>query len=150
MNNIRMGNLSATDSEVKMVAKQSGCEEFILKLENGYDTIVGSSGSHLSGGKKQRISIARAMLKNSPIIIFNEATANVDAENEEKLQKAIEELTRNKTIIIIDHRLKIVKNADQILVIDNGKLVQIGNHNTLITEDSIYKRFIDVRKEAIW
>lgn len=115
----------------------------------GYDTLIGEGGASLSGGEKQRISIARAILKDAPIVILDEATANVDPENEDRLQKAIEELTRDKTIIMIAHRLKTVRNADQILVVDDGKIVQQGKHDELITQKGIYADFVLGRKEAI-
>ena len=130
-------------------AKKACCDDFIEALPEGYNTVIGEGGASLSGGEKQRISIARAMLKNAPIVIFDEATANVDPENEDRLQKAIEELTRNKTIIMIAHRLKTVRNADQILVIDNGNIVQQGRHEKLIQEKGIYADFVLGRKEAI-
>src|SRR5699024_7584331 len=112
-------------------------------------TVIGEGGASLSGGEKQRISIARAMIKDAPIVILDEATANVDPENEDRLQKAIEALTRDKTIIMIAHRLKTVRNADQILVIDQGELVQKGRHEELIKEKGIYADFVTGRQEAI-
>ena len=147
--NIRMGKPSATDAEVEQAAKQSGCDTFIRKLDYGYDTIVGSAGSHLSGGERQRIAIARAMLKNAPIIILDEATSSVDPENEDELQRAIEALTHDKTIIMIAHRLKTVRNADQILVLDNAHIVQRGTHAELIRQKGLYADFVSARQEAI-
>ena len=147
--NIRMGKPSATDAEVEQAAKQSGCDTFIRKLDYGYDTIVGSAGSHLSGGERQRISIARAMLKNAPIIILDEATSSVDPENEDELQRAIEALTHDKTIIMIAHRLKTVRNADQILVLNNAHSVQRGTHAELIQQKGLYADFVSARQEAI-
>lgn len=147
--NIRMGRPSATDAEVEQAAKQSGCDAFIRKLDNGYDTVVGSAGSHLSGGERQRISIARAMLKDAPIIILDEATSSVDPENEDELQRAIEALTHDKTIIMIAHRLKTVRNADQILVLDNAHIVQRGTHAELIQQKGLYADFVSARQEAI-
>jgi len=146
--NIRLGRPDATDAEVEEAAKQSGCHDFIMSLENGYDTLVGSSGGHLSGGERQRISIARAMLKNAPVIFLDEATANVDPENENELMQAIQALTAEKTVIMIAHRLKTVEHADQILVIDRGKIVQQGTHAELMEQDGIYKSFISERREA--
>lgn len=146
--NIRMGRKDATDAEVEDAAKRSGCHEFILGLEYGYDTVVGSSGGHLSGGERQRITIARAMLKNAPIVILDEATANVDPEKEDRLQKAIEALTRDKTIIMIAHRLKTVRHADQILVVDHGRIVQQGKHEELMKQPGIYADFVGGRKQA--
>lgn len=148
-NNIKFGNSEATREEVINAAKKACCHDFIMKLPDGYQTLIGESGANLSGGEKQRISIARAMLKDAPIVIFDEATANVDPENEDRLQGAIEELTRDKTIIMIAHRLKTVKNADQILVLNNGKIEQEGKHHELIAEDGIYRDFINKRKDAV-
>ena len=147
--NIRMGRPSATDAEVEQAAKQSGCDAFIRKMDNGYDTVVGSAGSHLSGGERQRIAIARAMLKDAPIIILDEATSSVDPENEDELQRAIEALTHDKTIIMIAHRLKTVRNADQILVLDNTHIVQRGTHAELIQQKGLYADFVSARQEAI-
>ena len=146
--NIRMGRLNATDAEVEAAAHAAGCDSFIGELEHGYDTMVGGGGAHLSGGEKQRIAIARAMLKDAPIVILDEATANVDPENEDRLQKAIEALTRDKTIIMIAHRLKTVRHADQILVVDHGRIVQQGTHEQLIGQPGIYAAFVGGRKQA--
>lgn len=146
--NIRMGRLNATDAEVEAAAHAAGCDSFIGELEHGYDTMVGGGGAHLSGGEKQRISIARTMLKDAPIVILDEATANVDPENEDRLQKAIEALTRDKTIIMIAHRLKTVRHADQILVVDHGRIVQQGTHEQLIGQPGIYAAFVGGRKQA--
>lgn len=148
-NNIRFGRQNATREEVIKAAKKACCHEFIRNLPNGYDTVIGEKGFALSGGEKQRLSIARAILKDAPIIIFDEATANVDPENEVHLQKAFEELTRNKTIIMIAHRLKTVRHANQILVVDGGKIVQKGRHEELIKQEGIYKRFVGERREAV-
>lgn len=148
-NNIKFGKPGASHAEVVAAAKKACCHDFIEALPDGYDTVIGEGGASLSGGEKQRISIARAMLKDAPIIILDEATANVDPENEDRLQKAIEELTRDKTIIMIAHRLKTVRGADQILVIDDGKIVQQGKHEELITQKGIYADFVLGRKEAI-
>lgn len=147
-NNIRFGNPEASREDVIQAAKKACCHEFIMSLPEGYDTVIGENGLALSGGEKQRISIARAILKDAPIIIFDEATANVDPENEAHLQKAFEELTKNKTIIMIAHRLKTVQHADQILVVENGQIVQKGTHDKLVLQEGIYKRFISVRTEA--
>ena len=148
-NNIKFGRPQATHAEVVEAARKACCADFIEALPDGYDTVIGEGGASLSGGEKQRISIARAMLKDAPIVILDEATANVDPENEDRLQKAIEELTRNKTIIMIAHRLKTVRNADQILVVDKGRIVQQGRHEELIGQKGIYKDFVLGRKEAI-
>ena len=148
-NNIKFGKPNADMGEVIKAAKKACCHDFISSLPNGYDTIIGEGGATISGGEKQRISIARAILKDAPIIILDEATANVDPENENLLGVAIEELTHDKTIIMIAHRLKTVRNADQILVIENGKIVQTGTHDELLKQDGIYRKFIDIRKQAI-
>ena len=115
----------------------------------GYDTVIGEAGSSLSGGERQRLSIARAMMKDAPIIILDEATANVDPENEKELMEAIQELTRKKTVIMIAHRLKTVRHADQILVVNKGQIVQRGTHDELMTQDGIYRRFISGREKAV-
>lgn len=147
-NNILFGNPNASDDEVINVAIKAHCHEFISKLPNGYDTIIGDGGATLSGGEKQRISIARAILKDSPIIILDEATASVDPENEHLIQNAISSLTKGKTVIVIAHRLATIQDADQILVIDNGDVVQKGNHLELINQDGIYKKFINIKESA--
>ena len=148
-NNIRFGNPSATEEEVIEAAKRAQCHEFICALPDGYRTMVGEGGSTLSGGEKQRISIARAILKNAPIVILDEATSSVDPENERELLAAIGELTRGKTLISIAHRLTTVRNADQILVIDHGRVSQKGTHEELIQEDGIYREFWKQRETAI-
>jgi len=147
-NNIRFGDPDASLEKVTEAAKKACCHEFIMNLPNGYDTIIGEGGANLSGGEKQRISIARAIMKDAPIIILDEATANVDPENEEELMKAVEALTENKTVIMIAHRLKTVRNADKIYVIDKGRISEEGTHEELIKENGIYKAFIDARKKA--
>lgn len=147
-NNIKFGRPEATHEEVVAAARKACCDDFIMQLPEGYNTLIGEGGASLSGGERQRISIARAMLKDAPIVILDEATANVDPENEDRLQKAIEELTRDKTIIMIAHRLKTVRNADQILVVDNGSIVQQGRHEELIGQKGIYADFVLGRKEA--
>ena len=146
--NIRMGRPAATDAEVEAVAKAAGCDAFIRGLERGYDTVVGGGGAHLSGGERQRIAIARAMLKDAPIVILDEATASVDPENEAELQAAISSLTKGKTLILIAHRLKTVRNADQILVLNGGHIVQRGTHEELIAQPGLYADFVHVRAKA--
>jgi len=136
--NIRMGNLNATDQEVEEVAKLSGCHEFIMQLDNGYDTVVGSGGSHISGGERQRIAIARAMLKNAPIVILDEATAYIDPENEAVIQCAVSKLIANKTVIIIAHRLSTITDSDQIFVINDGLVSDFGTHEELLVNSSLY------------
>lgn len=147
-NNIKFAKPDATHEEVVKVAKKACCHEFIMSLPKQYETVIGEGGASLSGGERQRISIARAMIKNAPIIIFDEATANVDPENEDKLQIAMEELTRDRTVIMIAHRLKTIKNANQILVLANGKITQQGTHEELIQVDGIYKKFVEARQVA--
>ncbi len=147
-NNIRFGEPEASMDRVVEAAKKACCHDFIMQLPDGYDTVIGEGGASLSGGEKQRISIARAILKDSPVIILDEATANVDPENEADLVKAVEELTKDKTIIMIAHRLKTVRNADQILVVDQGRIVQHGTHESLMKQDGIYRRFVSERSEA--
>ena len=147
-NNIKFGRPEATHEQVVEAAKKACCHEFIESLPDGYNTVIGEGGATLSGGEKQRISIARAMLKDAPIIIFDEATANVDPENEDKLQKAMEALMKDKTILMIAHRLKTVQKADQILVLDGGHIVQKGTHDELAGQDGLYRDFLDARKEA--
>lgn len=148
-NNIRFGEPESSMDAVIEAAKKARCHDFIMSLPDGYETIIGEGGASLSGGEKQRISIARAIMKNAPIIILDEATANVDPENEAELTKAIEELTKNKTIIMIAHRLKTVRHADQILVVADGKITQKGTHEQLMAEEGIYRNFVSERKEAV-
>lgn len=147
-NNIRFGQPEAPMEKVIEAAKKACCHDFIMQLPDGYDTVIGEGGASLSGGEKQRISIARAIMKNSPIIVLDEATANVDPENEAELMKAIEALTKEKTVIMIAHRLKTVRTADKILVIDSGKIAQQGTHDELMGQDGIYRTFVDSRREA--
>ncbi len=147
-NNIRFGEPDAPMEKVIEAAKKARCHDFITALPDGYDTVIGEGGASLSGGEKQRISIARAIMKDAPIIILDEATANVDPENETELTEAIEALTKEKTIIMIAHRLKTVRHADQIYVVDNGHIVQHGTHQELIAKDGIYKTFVEGRQEA--
>lgn len=139
----------ATHEEVVRAAKSACCHDFIMALPNGYDTVIGESGATLSGGEKQRISIARAILKDTPIIILDEATSSVDPENEAELQQAIEKLTEDKTVIIIAHRLKTVRNAQQIVVIANGGIAQRGTHQELMTQPGIYADFVNIREKAV-
>ena len=147
-NNIKFGKPDATHEEVVAVAKAARCHDFISALPEGYDTVIGEGGATLSGGERQRLSIARAMLKDAPIVILDEATANVDPENEADLQEAIEALTGGKTIIMIAHRLKTVRRANQILVLEHGRITQRGTHEQLIQEPGIYADFIQVRQRA--
>lgn len=147
-NNIRFGQPDAPMEEVIEAAKKACCHDFIMALPDGYDTVIGEGGASLSGGEKQRISIARAMMKDAPVIFLDEATANVDPENENELMRAIQALTEEKTVIMIAHRLKTVEHADQILVIDHGKIAEQGTHESLMKYDGIYKDFIGERREA--
>ena len=147
-NNIRFGKSDASMEEVKAAAKKARCYDFIMALPDGFDTIIGEGGATLSGGERQRISIARAIMKDAPIIILDEATANVDPENEKELMEAVSELTHDKTVIMIAHRLKTVRNADKIFVVDRGEIVQQGTHDELVAIPGKYKEFIDIRKKA--
>lgn len=148
-NNIKFGNPAASHNEVVKAAQKACCHDFIMSLPDGYDTVIGEGGATLSGGEKQRISIARAILKDAPIIILDEATSSVDPENENLLMGAISELTKNKTVIMIAHRLKTVRNADQVFVLSGGHIVQTGKHEDLIRQPGIYADFIGIRKKAI-
>lgn len=147
-NNIKFGCPDATHDQVVEAAKKACCHDFISALPQGYDTVIGEGGSTLSGGEKQRISIARAMLKDAPIILLDEATASVDPENEVHLQQAISALVKNKTLIVIAHRLSTIRDADQILVVDNGKIVEKGVHAELIQQKGIYQKFWNIRQKA--
>lgn len=147
MNNISFGNPSASIEEVIIAAKKARCHDFIMEFPDKYNTVVGEGGASLSGGQKQRISIARAILKDAPIIMLDEATASVDPENEHYIQEAINALTNGKTIITIAHRLATIQNADQILVISDGKVIQKGTHKQLINQEGLYNRFINIRKK---
>lgn len=148
-NNIRFGQPDTPMEQVIEAAKKARCHDFIMKLPQGYETVIGEAGGTLSGGERQRLSIARAMMKDASIIILDEATANVDPENEQELMEAIGALTHEKTVIMIAHRLKTVRRADQILVVDKGRLVQRGTHDELIRQDGIYRRFITGREQAV-
>lgn len=147
-NNIRFGNPSATQEEIVEAAKKARCHDFIMALPDGYDTVIGEGGSTLSGGEKQRISIARAILKDANIVILDEATASIDPENEHLIQQAISELTIGKTVIVIAHRLATIEHADQILVVDRGQVVQKGTHHELLRQEGLYRRFITIREQA--
>lgn len=147
-NNIRFGKPEAAMDEIILAARAAYCHDFIMALPKGYDTIVGEGGSSLSGGEKQRISIARAILKAAPIILLDEATASIDPENEHLIQQALAGLTRGKTVIAIAHRLNTIRHADQILVIDDGRLVQKGTHDELVAQNGVYQRFVSIRQNA--
>ena len=146
--NICFGTERASEEEMIRAAKQARCHDFIMALPEGYDTVIGEGGSTLSGGEQQRISIARAILKNAPVIILDEATASLDPENEHLIQEALTELTVGKTVIVIAHRLATIENADQILVLDDGHIVQKGTHRQLIRQEGIYQRFVKIRELA--
>ena len=146
--NIRAGKAGATDEEVEKAARESGCHEFIMNLENGYDTMVGSSGGHLSGGERQRISIARAMLKAAPIVILDEATAYTDPENEAVIQRSVSRLTEGKTLIVIAHRLSTVTGADRIYVIQDGNVADSGTHEELLSHNGLYKKMWNAHMEV--
>ena len=147
-NNILYGNPEATKEEVIQAAKQACCHDFIMALPDGYQTMVNEKGNNLSGGEKQRISIARAILKDAPIIILDEATASIDPENEHLIQGAIDELSKGKTVITIAHKIGTIKNANQIIVIDDGQIIQKGNHETLIKQPGMYKNFITIKNQS--
>lgn len=147
-NNIKFGKPDATLDEIKAAAKRACCYDFIMALPDGFQTIIGEGGSTLSGGERQRISIARAILKDAPIVILDEATSSIDPENEHELLKAIAELTKNKTLISIAHRMTTVRNADQIIVLSDGQIVQQGTHQTLISQDGIYRNFLTIRTQS--
>ena len=137
--NIRMGRPTATDQEVEAVAKAAGCDEFIRGLEQGYDTVVGGGGTHLSGGERQRIAIARAMLKNAPIVVLDEATAYIDPENEALVQQAVGKLVTGRTVLVIAHRLSTITGADQIVVVNDGRIEDTGKHEKLLDTCSLYR-----------
>lgn len=148
-NNIIMGNPDATEEEVYEAAKKARCYDFIMALPDGFQTIVGEGGASLSGGEKQRISIARCILKDAPIVILDEATASVDADNESYIQQAISELCRGKTLIVIAHRLGTIRNADNILVIKDGSVAESGEHDVLMRKNGIYYNFVTMRENTI-
>ena len=147
-NNIAMGRPDATREEVLEAARKARCYDFVMALPDGFDTVIGEGGESLSGGERQRISIARCILKDAPIVIFDEATASVDADNESYIQQAISELVKGKTLLVIAHRLNTIRGADQILVVSNGEIAQRGTHQSLMEEPGIYQNFITVRQQS--
>ena len=146
--NICFGRPETTEEEMIDAARKACCHDFIMQLPQGYDTVIGEGGGTLSGGEKQRISIARAILKDAPIIILDEATASIDPENEHLIQKALSALTKGKTVITIAHRLATIEQAEQILVLEDGKIVQWGRHSELIAQEGLYRRFAQMRSRA--
>ena len=146
--NIAFGTAGATHEQVVEAAKRARCHDFISALPNGYDTIVGEGGASLSGGERQRISIARSLLKDAPIVVLDEATASIDPENEQLIQQALTELTREKTVVVIAHRLATIEHVDQILVVEDGTVVQRGTHEELLAQEGVYRRFVEARAEA--
>ena len=147
-NNISMGRPDASREEVIEAARKARCHDFIMSLPDGYDTVVGEGGESLSGGEKQRISIARCILKDAPIVILDEATASVDADNESYIQQAISELCKGKTLLVIAHRLNTIRHANQIFVVAEGQIVQRGVHEALMREEGIYRKFVSVRENS--
>ena len=148
LNNIRIGKPSASLEEVVEAAKKAGCHDFIMELQGGYDTVAGEGGSTLSGGEKQRIAIARALIKDAPIVLLDEVTANIDVENEVKIQSALQELLKNKTVIMIAHKLSTIQDVDQILVIEDGSISQKGTHNELMKQIGLYKKLWDMQYQT--
>ena len=149
MDNIRIGRQDATDAEVMQAARMACCEEFVDKLPNGYQTIIGEDGATLSGGERQRLSIARALLKNAPVVLLDEVTASLDPENEREIQIAIARLVKDKTVIIIAHRMRTVINADKILVLDEGKIAETGTHDELLVKDGVYTKLYALQQSSM-
>ena len=148
MDNIRIGRKGATDEEVKKAAELANCMDFIQKLPNGFDTLIGENGAELSGGERQRLSIARAFLKDAPILILDEISASLDVDNEKKIQESLNKLIKNKTVIIISHRLKSIENVDKIVVIENGVVENIGTHEELMNKSKLYNNLVEKTKLA--
>ena len=148
MENIRIGRKDATDDEVIAAATAAHCEDFINKLPNRYQTLIGENGATLSGGERQRLSIARALLKNAPVVLLDEATASLDAENETQIQQAISRLIQGKTVLIIAHRMRTVADADQIIVLDRGVVTQKGTPDELMKQDGIYRMMVQLQQNS--
>ena len=148
MENIRVGRKNASDRDVIEAAKAAQCHEFIMKLPDGYQTVIGENGSTLSGGECQRLSIARALLKDAPVILLDEATASLDVDNETLVQEAISKLVRGKTVLIIAHRMRTVEAADKIVVLDGGKVAESGNHEELMQKHGLYRKLVDLQTES--
>ena len=147
-NNIKIGNMNATDEEVMRAAKLACCDEFVSRMPDGYQTVLGENGNTVSGGERQRISIARALLKNAPVVILDEATASLDPENEVLIQDAISGLTRNKTVLVIAHRLRTVTNVDQIIVMEDGRVAESGTHDALIEKHGLYEKLYSIQQQT--
>ena len=148
MENIRVGRKGASDADVIAAAKAANCHEFIEKLPQGYQTIIGENGSTLSGGECQRLSIARALLKDAPVILLDEATASLDVDNETQIQEAISKLVRGKTVLVIAHRMRTIEAADQIIVLDQGVVAESGNHDTLMKKHGLYRKLVELQTES--
>lgn len=148
MENIRLGKQNASDEEVKRAAKLANCTDFIEKMDNGFDTVIGENGAELSGGERQRLSIARAFLKDAPILILDEIAASLDVDNEKKIQESLNNLVKDKTVVIISHRMKSIENADKIVVLENGRVESQGKHEELLQKSKVYKNLIEKTKMA--
>ena len=148
MENIRVGRKGASDADVIAAAKAANCHEFIEKLPQGYQTIIGENGSTLSGGEFQRLSIARELLKDAPVILLDEATASLDVDNETQIQEAISKLVRGKTVLVIAHRMRTIEAADQIIVLDQGVVAESGNHDTLMKKHGLYRKLVELQTES--
>ena len=149
LENIRIGKKDATDEEVLAAAKAAQCDSFISKLADGYETVIGENGSTLSGGECQRLSIARALLKDAPVILLDEAAASLDVDNETEIQNAISKLVKGKTVLVIAHRMRTVESADKIVVLDDGVVAESGTHDALMQQHGIYRRLVDLQRASL-